>query len=142
MDQAHSWPKIYFLYRFRCHRRHVRNATYQLPVDNGVNLTTLVERESDTETSWNCCCSQRRKMYKLDLPVDYKEAAAIERRRRMEEERKSRIFNAKCRTIGVRFSPRLSFPNSHIRSHIFPLHPSNVLPFQIHAQHQIYGLQL
>lgn len=44
-------------------------------------------------------------MYKLDLPVDYKEAAAIERRRRMEEERKSRIFNAKCRTIGVRFSP-------------------------------------
>ena len=43
-------------------------------------------------------------MYKLDLPVDYKEAAAIERRRRMEEERKSRIFNAKCRTIGVSFS--------------------------------------
>ncbi|XP_048742780.1 RIB43A-like with coiled-coils protein 2 [Ostrea edulis] len=40
-------------------------------------------------------------MYKLDLPVDYKEAAAIDRRRRMEEERKSRIFNAKCRTIGV-----------------------------------------
>lgn len=75
-------------------------------------------------------------MYKLDLPVDYKEAAAIERRRRMEEERKSRIFNAKCRTIGVRFSPRLSFPNSHIRSHIFPLQPSNVLPFQIHVQHR------
>ncbi|XP_076447852.1 RIB43A-like with coiled-coils protein 2 [Babylonia areolata] len=40
-------------------------------------------------------------MYKLDLPVDYKEAAAIERRRQMEEERKSRIFNAKTRTIGV-----------------------------------------
>ncbi|KAL5014286.1 hypothetical protein ScPMuIL_008556 [Solemya velum] len=40
-------------------------------------------------------------MYKLDLPVDYKEAAAIERRRNMEEQRKSRIFNAKCRTIGV-----------------------------------------
>ncbi|KAK3101431.1 hypothetical protein FSP39_003540 [Pinctada imbricata] len=40
-------------------------------------------------------------MYKLDLPIDYKEAAAIERRRAMEEERKSRIFNAKTRTIGV-----------------------------------------
>ncbi|CAC5413020.1 RIB43A-like with coiled-coils protein 2 [Mytilus coruscus] len=40
-------------------------------------------------------------MYKLDLPVDYKEAAAIERRRLMEEQRKSRIFNSKCRTIGV-----------------------------------------
>lgn len=40
-------------------------------------------------------------MYKLDLPVDYKEAAAIERRRNMEEQRKSRIFNAKSRTIGV-----------------------------------------
>lgn len=40
-------------------------------------------------------------MYKLDLPVDYKEAAAIERRRAMEEERKTRIFNAKTRQIGV-----------------------------------------
>ncbi|KAK7102757.1 RIB43A-like with coiled-coils protein 2 [Littorina saxatilis] len=40
-------------------------------------------------------------MYKLDLPVDYKEAAAIERRRQMEEERKTRIFNAKTRIIGV-----------------------------------------
>ena len=41
------------------------------------------------------------KMYKLDLPVDYKEAAAIERRRNQEEQRKSRIFNAKTRLIGV-----------------------------------------
>lgn len=40
-------------------------------------------------------------MYKLDLPVDYKQAAAIERRRAMEEERKSRIFNPKVRQIGV-----------------------------------------
>lgn len=40
-------------------------------------------------------------MYKLDLPVDYKESAAIERRRNMEEQRKSRIFNSKSRTIGV-----------------------------------------
>lgn len=40
-------------------------------------------------------------MYKLDLPVDYKEAAAIERRRNMEAQRQSRIFNAKVRTIGV-----------------------------------------
>jgi len=40
-------------------------------------------------------------MYKLDLPIDYKEAAAIERRRNQEEHRKSRIFNAKTRLIGV-----------------------------------------
>ncbi|XP_050412999.1 RIB43A-like with coiled-coils protein 2 [Patella vulgata] len=40
-------------------------------------------------------------MYKLDLPVDYKEAAAIERRRKMEEHRQSRIFNSKVRTIGI-----------------------------------------
>lgn len=40
-------------------------------------------------------------MYKLDLPVDYKEAAAIERRRNQEEQRKSRIFNSKTRTIGL-----------------------------------------
>ena len=40
-------------------------------------------------------------MYKLDIPVDYKEAAAIERRRNLEEQRKSRIFNARTRLIGV-----------------------------------------
>ena len=40
-------------------------------------------------------------MYKLDLPIDYKEAAAIERRRNQEEQRKSRIFNAKTRVIGL-----------------------------------------
>jgi len=40
-------------------------------------------------------------MYKLDLPVDLKEAAAIERRRNQEEQRKARIFNSKTRIIGV-----------------------------------------
>lgn len=40
-------------------------------------------------------------MYKLDLPIDLKEAAAIERRRNMELERQNRIFNAKVRTIGI-----------------------------------------
>jgi len=40
-------------------------------------------------------------MYKLDLPVDTKESAAIGRRRQKELERQSRIFNAKVRTIGV-----------------------------------------
>lgn len=40
-------------------------------------------------------------MYKLDLPLDYKEAAAIERRRNQEAQRKSRIFNAKTRIIGI-----------------------------------------
>ena len=40
-------------------------------------------------------------MYKLDLPIDLKEQAAIERRRRLEKERQSRIFNNKHRLIGV-----------------------------------------
>ncbi|KAJ8047144.1 RIB43A-like with coiled-coils protein 2 [Holothuria leucospilota] len=40
-------------------------------------------------------------MYKLDLPIDHKETAAIERRRNLELERQSRIFNAKVRTIGI-----------------------------------------
>lgn len=40
-------------------------------------------------------------MYKLDLPVDRREAAAIERRRALEIERQNRIFNAKNRIIGV-----------------------------------------
>jgi hypothetical protein len=35
------------------------------------------------------------------LPEDYKQAAAIERRRRFEGERKCRIFNARQRLIGV-----------------------------------------
>ncbi|KAM8933921.1 RIB43A-like with coiled-coils protein 1 [Pelodytes ibericus] len=40
-------------------------------------------------------------MYKLDLPIDPKEISAIERRRNREQQRQSRIFNAKVRTIGV-----------------------------------------
>jgi len=40
-------------------------------------------------------------MYKLDIPLDQKEAAAISQRQRNEEERKSRIFNARTRLIGV-----------------------------------------
>ncbi len=40
-------------------------------------------------------------MYKLDLPIDFKEQAAIERRRRLEKERQNRIFNNKYRLIGV-----------------------------------------
>lgn len=40
-------------------------------------------------------------MYKLDLPVDMKASAAIERRRNRELQRQSRIFNARVRTIGI-----------------------------------------
>ena len=40
-------------------------------------------------------------MFLLNLPVDTREQAAIERRRREEKERLSRIFNVKYRTIGV-----------------------------------------
>ena len=41
-------------------------------------------------------------MYKIDLPVDMKETAAIQRRRNAELHRQSRIFNARVRTIGVK----------------------------------------
>ena len=41
-------------------------------------------------------------MYKVDVRVDGKEAAATERRRIQEYQRQSRIFNAKQRLIGVR----------------------------------------
>ncbi|CAF1288734.1 unnamed protein product [Adineta steineri] len=40
-------------------------------------------------------------MYKLDIPLSLKEKAAIERRRRAEEERQGRVFNSKYRQIGV-----------------------------------------
>jgi len=40
-------------------------------------------------------------MYKLDIPLDRKEAAAIQRRKQLENERQSRIFNAKQRLIGI-----------------------------------------
>lgn len=40
-------------------------------------------------------------MYKLDLPPDPKETAAIERRRNREQQRQSRIFNTRYRTMGV-----------------------------------------
>ena len=41
-------------------------------------------------------------MYKLDIPLNLREKAAVERRRRAEEERQGRVFNAKYRQIGVR----------------------------------------
>lgn len=40
-------------------------------------------------------------MYKLDIQVDAKESAAIERRRITEQQRRSRIFDARERIIGV-----------------------------------------
>lgn len=40
-------------------------------------------------------------MFLLNLPINVREQAAIERRRRQERERVSRIFNVKYRTIGV-----------------------------------------
>ncbi|CAH8825717.1 unnamed protein product [Trichobilharzia szidati] len=40
-------------------------------------------------------------MYKLDLPIDTKEAAVIEARRRKEKERQARIFDARTRQIGI-----------------------------------------
>ena len=52
-------------------------------------------------------------MYKLDLPIDLKEQAAIERRRRLEKERQSRIFNNKHRLIGVFNNFFLNFFNNN-----------------------------
>lgn len=43
-------------------------------------------------------------MYKLDIQVDAKESAAVERRRIMEQQRKGRIFNTRERVIGVSHS--------------------------------------
>uniref|UniRef100_A0A8C8RKV3 RIB43A-like with coiled-coils protein 1 n=1 Tax=Pelusios castaneus TaxID=367368 RepID=A0A8C8RKV3_9SAUR len=40
-------------------------------------------------------------MHKVDLPLESKEAAAIEARREREKQRQSRIFNARHRTMGV-----------------------------------------
>lgn len=40
-------------------------------------------------------------MYKLDIPLDKKEAEAIKRRQKNEDDRKERIFNARTRIIGV-----------------------------------------
>ena len=40
-------------------------------------------------------------MYKLDLPIDNAENAAIQRRRNQEFQRRSQIFDAKTRIIGV-----------------------------------------
>jgi hypothetical protein len=40
-------------------------------------------------------------MYKLDIPLDLKEKAAVERRRRAEQERQGRVFNSKYRQTGV-----------------------------------------
>ena len=40
-------------------------------------------------------------MFKFDSRVDNKEAMALEMRKKREEDRKNRIFNAKVRQIGV-----------------------------------------
>merc|ERR1712128_22022 len=47
------------------------------------------------------CNDTKGAMYKLDLPLEKKEAAAIARRQKNEEERKERIFDARTRIIGV-----------------------------------------
>ena len=40
-------------------------------------------------------------MFKFDTQFDFKEAAALEMRRKKEEDRKNRIFNPKVRQIGI-----------------------------------------
>lgn len=44
-------------------------------------------------------------MYKLDIPLNLKEQAAVERRRCAEKERQGRVFNARHRQIGVGILP-------------------------------------
>jgi len=45
-------------------------------------------------------------MYKVDIPLDTKEAAAIARRKSAEAARKERIFNPKLRQYGVSTLPQ------------------------------------
>ncbi len=42
-------------------------------------------------------------MYKVEIPSDNLQEAAIQRRRRLDEERKKIIFNPRVRILGVRF---------------------------------------
>lgn len=47
-------------------------------------------------------------MYKVEIPADRLQEAAIQRRRRLDEERKKIIFNPRVRIMGVRqFSFRI-----------------------------------
>jgi hypothetical protein len=57
-------------------------------------------------------------MFLLNLPINIKEQAAIERRRREEKERLSRIFNVKYRTIGVCSYNNYSIKQSSISSRL------------------------
>ena len=41
-------------------------------------------------------------MYKVEIPADRLQEAAIQRRRRLDEERKKIIFNPRVRIMGVR----------------------------------------
>ena len=52
--------------------------------------------------SWNRDdVNQLETMFLRNLPIDIREQAAVERRRRQEKERLLRFFNVKYRTIGV-----------------------------------------
>ena len=61
-------------------------------------IVTIATKQVDRGNS----CLGIGEMYKLDIRVDTKEAAATERRRSLEQQRQARIFNARERTIGVR----------------------------------------
>jgi len=53
-------------------------------------------------------------MYKVDIPLDLKDKAAIERRRREEQQRQGRVFNSKYRQIGVGFLLSVPFFFRHL----------------------------
>ena len=54
-------------------------------------IVTIATKQLDRG---NSCLGE---MYKLDIRVDAKEAAATERRRSLEQQRQARIFNARVR---------------------------------------------
>ena len=76
-------------------------------------IVTIATKQLDRGNS----CLGEPEMYKLDIRVDAKEAAATERRRSLEQQRQARIFNARERTIGVRRTHTHTHTYTHIHTH-------------------------
>jgi hypothetical protein len=81
-------------------------------------------------------------MFRIDLGPDPTELAAITRRRRLEEERKKRIFDPKLRCLGVRFhSFALSQTKETVVTHLALQIDVNALDSQINSKKTEQGLQ-
>lgn len=66
-------------------------------------MTSQISIGSDVSYNLNnLVFAEYNKMYKVEILSDKLEQEAIARRRRLDEERKERIFNPKLRVLGVR----------------------------------------